>query len=274
MRHCAIHQHTPCATKTKHWFYITGHLVDTSIKAINNSPISCIPDDHVELAIQQWNNVHQELISKFGIPESLAGRLRDHISVVLDGSTVENFLYAWNQKMCQPGPMNFIQGAQHWLVHNAACLLNTLPVKVKSEMVVFNENTEFETNFTMRDKIQILLDELQKLICFTWGSTPVSSFQNINAPSHVPRYLYALVSQPTMNNLFTLPVLCKFLIYRSFHIKGESIEDSKRSMRFRGASACSSTAATHLHLSRLGSLCFLATFCGPNYQFHQLRVCK
>ena len=256
------------------WFYTTGHLVASQSNQPMHSPISTISDENVDFALQQWNNVYQELMTKFGMPESLAGRLRNHISVVLDGATVENFLYSWNQKMCQPGPMNFIQGAEHWLIHEAAFFIGTMPVKTKSTMVVFNENTEFEINFAMRKKIPPLLDELKKLIWFTWGSKPVSSFQNINAPRDVPRYLYALVSQATTSNIFTLPILCKFLIYRSFNVKGESIEGIEKTMKFRSASACSSTAATHLHLLRLGSLSYLATFFGPGYQLHQLRVCK
>ena len=73
-------------------------------------------------------------------------------------------------------------------------------------MVVFNPNTDFETNFSMIHNIPVLVDELKKLIWFTWGSQPVSSFENMVSPSDVPRYLYALVLQPTTNNFLMLPV--------------------------------------------------------------------
>ena len=274
MRHCSSQHHTPNEKRSSQWFYTTGHLVTSKTNPLIHSSISTISNDKVEFALQQWNNIFQELTTKFGIPENLAGRLRNHASVVCDGTTLEHFLLRHDIKMNQPGPMNFIRAAKVWLEQQAEFLLSTVTPKIKSQMMVFNPNTDFETNFSMRHNTPILLDELEKLIWFSWGSQPVSHFQDIFSPLDVSMYLYALVSQATTNNLFTLPVACKFTIYRCFHIKHESIPGSQPSTRFRSASVSSSTAATHLHLLRLGSLCYLATFHGPQYIYYQSEVCK
>ena len=233
-----------------------------------------VPIVDIDISLQQWNCICQEMITEFNIPESLAQRLQNYVAKVCTVSSLQVFLHACHGKMTQPGPERFIAGAVEFLNKQAAFLLSNVPPNVKTAMVAFNISLEFDTNFTIRNELSNLVTELKTLILFTWGSDSVKDFVDEFDPWSVPKYLHNLVCQPTINNFTAYPVLCNYTVYRLFNIKQSATSSQELTIKLRGHWALSSTASGILYILRLGCLCYAATFDGIHRLTNQLLMCR
>ena len=274
VRHC---ENIKCFYRpaTTHQLYKTGHLWCSNPIPIDVAAVPSLPRSKMLDGKQLWRNVLVELVDEFGIDPKLGEILQTPITQVLDGTTLKTFLLQCGSKMIEPLPTRFIDGGRVWLQSEAKYAVSNILPQVRNAMVVFRLGTDYETNFIMRENLGPLLEELEKLIGFTWKTCDnVLKFENQNRPDMVPAFLYAVTTQQSDNNFFNLPTICKYVIYRMFDVKIDLEDWSKSTMKLRGYWALSSTTSTILHLLRLGSLSALSTFQGKQFVTQQLAICR
>ncbi|CAJ1937051.1 unnamed protein product [Cylindrotheca closterium] len=234
---------TPGASQLESGISGGGIYVDRVVQesAVDGLVQDQLPDDAILLCLgTNHAALKNELVDKMKSPSCLVEILLPLLVSTIGSKSPATFVQAGIERVREgpDSPMAFISGADKWMRQYSARMVAMLPGSVRHEMLSFRVDTEYESIFTVRNKIEPVCSELKKIIHFTWKAFGlIHGFVDEQAPLQVPKYLYMLKS-------------------------------------LKGAYAIGSTLATILYICCLGSLGEAFKCNGNNYIGRQLALCK
>ncbi|CAJ1959770.1 unnamed protein product [Cylindrotheca closterium] len=261
---------TPGASQLESGISGGGIYVDRVVQesAVDGLVQDQLPDDAILLCLgTNHAALKNELVDKMKLPSCLVEILLPLLVSTIGSKSPAIFVQAGIERVRESpdSPMAFISGADKWMRQYSARMVAMLPGSVRHEMLSFRVDTEYESIFTVRNKIKPVCSELKKIIHFTWKAFGlIHGFVDEWAPLQVPKYLYMLSLQNGENLIDGSPKLLQYTSFCFF----------KSSESLKGAYAIGSTLATILYICRLGSLGEAFKCNGNNYIGRQLALCK